>query len=80
MRTAISEWHAKTLRRAQNDIGTKIAGRLEKRQRQQVRGYDGKAAGIMDGGDRRPDIAYRAAASRIADQHAKAPLSIGCCG
>ena len=33
MRTAISEWHAKTLRRAQNDIGTKIAGRLEKRQR-----------------------------------------------
>ena len=77
MRPAISKWNAKTLRRAKDDIGTKIAGGLEKRQRQQIGGDDGKTAGIMDGGDRRSDIAHRAAASRIADQHTKAPLSIG---
>ena len=34
----------------------------------------------MDGGDRRPDVTHRAAASRIADQNAKAAIPIRCFG
>ena len=71
VRAAIAERHAETLRRSEDDVGTKVARRLDDRQRQKVGRDDGKTANRLNGLDGRTDVAHPAAASRIADESAE---------
>ena len=47
MRAAISQWHAKTLRRTKGHIGTQLARRGKQRKRQQVGSHSHISAGSM---------------------------------
>jgi hypothetical protein len=71
VRTAETERDAKTLRRAEGDVGAHFARRAQQHQRHQIRGDGDDAAARLDGGDRSAEVADFARVVRILKQRAE---------
>ena len=65
MRAAESHRHAEALRRADSDVGAVLAGRGQKRQREEVGGDDGETALLLHAGDDRGGIPHATGCGRV---------------
>ena len=70
MRAAVAERHAETLRAADRDVRAEFAGRLQKGQRQQIRGDDHQRAGCVRLFHKRLAIVNRAERVGVLNQRA----------
>ena len=71
VRAAVAQRHAKALRAADGDVRAEFAGRLDQREREQIRGHRDERAGRMGLSDERRVIVNRAERIGILHQRAE---------
>ncbi len=70
VRTAVEEGYAEALGRADDDVGTEGAGRLEQGEREDVGGDDGQPTALVDGVDHGTRVADGARGAGVLHEHA----------